>query len=104
MISDMLWCLEVKLPLGVVGLGAELAPKVCLETRSGLCHSPGGGFYVPGRCWSVTPSLGADFVASSPMILDRVENLGVELPLGVVELDTELVTKVCSGLWLRQEG
>jgi hypothetical protein len=38
------------------------------------------------------------------MILDRVENLGVELPLGVVELDTELVTKVCSGLWLRQEG
>ena len=42
----------------------------------------------------VTPSVGADVVASSPMILDVLEHLGLELPLSVVGLGTELAPKV----------
>jgi hypothetical protein len=38
------------------------------------------------------------------MILGMLEHLGVELPLGVVELAVEFIPKVCSGHWPRQEG
>ena len=48
----------------------------------------------------VTPSVGADVVASSPMILGVLERLRVELLLGFVGLGAELVPKVCSGHWL----
>lgn len=47
-----------------------------------------------GRVFPVTPSVGADVVASSPMILDVLEHLGLELPLSVVGLGTELAPKV----------
>ena len=39
-----------------------------------------------------------------PMILGMLEHLGVKLPLGVVGLGAELVTKLCSRYLLRQEG
>jgi hypothetical protein len=38
------------------------------------------------------------------MILEVLECLGVELPLGVVGLAVEFVPKVCSGHCPRQEG
>jgi hypothetical protein len=38
------------------------------------------------------------------MILLVLEHLGVELPLGVVELDAEFTPKVCSGHWPRPKG
>jgi hypothetical protein len=49
---------------------------------------------------SVTPGVGAD-VWGSPMFLDMLEHLGMELPLGLVGLDSEQAPKVCSGHWLR---
>ena len=52
----------------------------------------------------VTPSVVANVVASSPMILGMLEYLEVELPLGVVGLGTELMPKVCSGHQIRTEG
>jgi hypothetical protein len=45
-----------------------------------------------------------DVVASSPIILGVSEHLGVELPLGVVELGAELEPKVCPGYWLSPQG
>ena len=38
------------------------------------------------------------------MILDVLEHLGVELPLGVVGLGAELAPNVCSGHLFRLEG
>ena len=38
------------------------------------------------------------------MILGTLEDMGVELPLGVVGLGTELAPTVCSGHCLRPEG
>ena len=65
----------------------------------------GQGSCVPGSLGvPVTPGVGADVVASSPMILEALELLGVQLPLGVVGLGAELATKVCSGHRLRPEG
>ena len=64
----------------------------------------GQGSCVPGSLGvPVTPGVGADVVASSPMILEALELLGVQLPLGVVGLGAELAPKVCSGYWLRPE-
>ena len=45
----------------------------------------------------VTPCVGADVVASSPMILGFLEHLRVKLPLGVVGPGAEPAPKVCSG-------
>ena len=49
----------------------------------------------------VTPGVGADIVASSPMILSMLEHLEMELPLDVVRLGAELLPNVCSGLRLK---
>jgi hypothetical protein len=49
----------------------------------------------------VTLGVGADVVVSSPVVLDMLEYLGVELPLGVVGLGMEPVSKVCSGYRFR---
>jgi hypothetical protein len=46
---------------------------------------------------SVNPSVGADVVGSSPMMLYMLECLGDRLPLGVVGLGTELDHEACSG-------
>lgn len=53
-----------------------------------LCHWPGGDSCLPGSCgggWVVPVSLGvgADIVASSPVILGLLEHMGVELSWGV---------------------
>lgn len=65
MILDVLELLGVQIPLGVVGLGAELEPKVCsghqlrLEGTSATGRGGGGVSSVPGSPRvSVTPSLG----------------------------------------------
>lgn len=44
-----------------------------------------------------TPGVGADVLASSPLILGVLEHLGVGLPLGVLGMGAEPVVKVCSG-------
>ena len=68
MIVDVLECLGVELPLGVVGLTVEFAPKVCLRHRSRLeeTHATGWAEYL--GAWvlmvSVTFSIAADVVAS----------------------------------------
>ena len=89
------------LPLGVVGLGVKPAPKVCsgnLLKQEGTLPLPGQGFL---SLWilgvPVTPGVGADVVASSPVILGVLEHLGDELALGVVALGAEPTPKVCSG-------
>ena len=100
--------LGVRLPLRVVGVGAEPAPK----------SAPGAGSNwkepVPLASWGflcpwipgvpVIPSVGAYVVASSPVVLGMLEHLGVELLLGVVGLCTEPAPKVCSGHRFIPEG
>lgn len=96
------------LPLGIVGVDAELASKVCSEhwfrlegtqatCRLGVPVSLG----VP-----VTPGVGAIVVASSTVILGLLEHLGVGHPLGIVGMSVEPAPKVCSGHrsspWLSQ--
>lgn len=89
MILGMIECLRVDLPLGVVGLAAEFAPKICsrhwLRTRrnhwSGRvpgCLGPTGFSYT--WCWVRCCVL----LTYDPMILGVLDCLGVELPLGVV--------------------
>jgi hypothetical protein len=51
----------------------------------------------------VTPVVGADVVAFSPMILGMLEHLGLKHPLGIVGLGVNLAPKICSGQWLRPE-
>ena len=84
--------LGVELPLGVVGLAAEFAPKVCSGCwprhtgrnlyhwfgRVPVCLGPTGPNY--SRCWDRCCVL----LTSDPMILGLLECLGVDLPLGVV--------------------
>jgi hypothetical protein len=66
----------VELPLGVVGLAAEFAPKVCSghQTRQTGRNEPvplvWQSFCVPGSRWSqLLLVLGTDVVSSSPLIL-----------------------------------
>ena len=98
----MLEYLGVELPLGVVGLGAELVPKVSSDRKKILpLHrrgDPTGPSY--SWCWGRCCVL----LTSDPMIIRVLEHLGVELPLGVVGLDAEFEPKVCSGHWPRPEG
>lgn len=89
------------LPLGVVGVGAESAPKVCSRCGSNWKEPvpmTGKGSCIPGS-WGVPVTLGVGVVvvASLPVILGVLEHLGVELPLGVVGLGVEPAPKVCSG-------
>ena len=93
---------------GVVGLGAEPAPKFCSWCKfklKGICATVWAEvpvFLDSGD--SVTPGVVADVVASSPLILGMLEHLEVELPLGVVGLGVEPAPKVHSEHRLRQEG
>lgn len=52
----------------------------------------------------VTPGVGADVVAPTPLNLGISEYLGVELPLGFVEMGVETAPKVCLGHGFRLEG
>ena len=66
--------------------------RVLAQTGRNLCHWPGGDSLVPGFLEvPVTPRVGANVLATSPMILSLLEHLGVKLPLGIVELGMELV-------------
>jgi hypothetical protein len=65
--------LGVEFPLGVVGLAAELVPKVCSghwPRPEGTCATSGVEFL---HAWvplvPVTPCVVADVVSSSPLIL-----------------------------------
>ena len=69
----MLEHLGVELPLGVVGLAVEFAPKVCSghwPRPEGTCATGQVEFL---GAWvllvPVTPGVGADVVSSSPLIL-----------------------------------
>ena len=107
MIPGLLKCLGVELPLGVVGLGAEFVPKVCLGhllRLEGICEIGPVEFlgaWVPLD--PVTTDLGAVILSSSSdaMILGVLECLGVDL--GFVGLGTEFVPKGCSGYQPRPE-
>jgi hypothetical protein len=101
----MLEHLGIELPLGVVGLAAELVPNVCSgqwARLEGICAS--GWVVVPGClvftgfsyfwCWGRCV-----FLTSDPIIPGVLEYLGMNLPLGVVGLTVELAPKVCSGHW-----
>ena len=90
-------CIEsvVELPLGVVGLGAELGHRLRLEEtcatgQAGVPASlnPKGPSY--SWCWGRCCGL-------LPIILDMLEHLGVELPLDAVGLGTELVLRASYG-------
>ena len=95
LILGMLERLGVELCLGVMGLAAELALKVCSgrrprQTRRNLCHWSGRVPVCLGSsglsyswCWDRCVLLTSD-----TMILGMLERLGVEFPLGdVVEAD-----------------
>ena len=94
MILGVLEHLGVELPLGVVGLGAKLMPKVCSgyqlrQIRRNLCHRSGGVPVCLGptgpsysQCWNRCCVL----LTSDPMILGVLEHLGFELTLGIVGL------------------
>jgi len=76
-----------------------------VQTGRNPCHRTGRGFlcpWIPGV--SVTPGVGEDIVASSPLILGVSEHLGVRLPLGVVGVGVEPAPKVCSGHRFRPES
>lgn len=78
----MLKHLGVELPLGVVGLGAELPPNICSGYRLRLeephAHWQGGGSCIPGsQRVPITPTVEAEVMASSPVILAMFEHLGV---------------------------
>ena len=86
----MLECVGVELPLGVVGLALEFAPKICSgsqHTRTGRnpCHLSGRVAESPIL---VTPGIRDRccvlLTSSAPL-----PHLGVELPLGVVSLAAE---------------
>lgn len=91
-----------RLPLGIVGVGAESASQVCF----GCCFKPEGaeqGFLCPWlQVIPVTPPVEADVVASSPV--DISEHLEVGLHLCVVVMGGEPAPKVCSGHRLTPEG
>ena len=97
MIMGILELLGVRLPLfpSIVGLGAELVPKV----SSGHRLRP---VSLDPRQIPVTPGLGAGVVASSTMMLDILENLLFQHTLGFLGLGAELAPKVCClGHWLQ---
>ncbi len=91
--------LKVWLPLGVLRVGAEPTPHGCSRCRFRLEGTRAGwGFLCP---WiPVTPSVGADVVASLSVILGMLEHLRVELPLGVVGLGAEPAPKVLHSIFL----
>jgi len=73
-------------PRSAQGLRSEWKKPIPLAKWGSLCH------WIP---WvPVTPSVVADIVASSPVILCMLEQLGIELLLGVVGLGVEPVLKV----------
>jgi hypothetical protein len=76
--------------------GSVWKEPVPLARRGFLCP------WIPGV--PIIPGVGADGVASSPVILGMLEYLGVELPLGVVGMSADPAPKVHSGHWLRLEG
>jgi hypothetical protein len=85
--------LEVELPLGVLGLGAEPVPKVCSAHNlrpEGICATGWAGVLASldtgGSSYS---RFCADIVASSPVILGMLEHLGVKLLLGDMGLGEE---------------
>jgi hypothetical protein len=87
-----------------LGLGAEPVLKVCSAHKlrpKGICALAGQGCLHP---WilgvPVTQDLGADVVASSPVILGLLEHLGVKLSLGVVGLGAETSPKFSLYLFL----
>jgi hypothetical protein len=88
-ILGILECLGVELPLGVVGLDLEFLPKtdwkepVPLVWQSFCVLHPSGPSY--SWCWGRCCVL----LTSDPLILDVLEHLGVELPLGAVGLGAE---------------
>ena len=65
--------LGVELPLSVVGLAVEFAPKVCLGhwPRQGGTHATGQAEFLGAwiTLFPVTSSFMADVVFSSPLIL-----------------------------------
>lgn len=69
----MLGHLGVELPLGIMGLVAELAPKVCSGHRLRPERTCATGWVEFLGAWvllvPVTPGVGADVVAPSPLIL-----------------------------------
>ena len=76
-------------PRSAHGTGSDWMKPVPLARWGFLC------LWIP---WvSVTAGVGQNVVASSPVILGVLENLRVELPLGVLGLGVELVPKICSG-------
>jgi hypothetical protein len=93
----------VEHPLGVVGLSEEFVPKVCSgyqprQTGRNLWHwsdrvpaflGPAGPSF--SWCWDRCCVL----LTSDPTILRMLEPLGVEIPLGVVGLTMEFVSKFC---------
>jgi hypothetical protein len=103
-ILDISEYLVVEFPLGVVGLGAELALQVC----SGHMFKHKGthaslalwGFLCP---WIPEVLVTLDVVAST-VILGSSEHLGFRLFLGVVGVDVEPVSHVCSGCRFKPEG
>jgi hypothetical protein len=97
-ILGMLEHLGVELPLGIVGLAVEFAPKVCsgnLPKQERTFTAGQAGFLCPW-IWlvPVIPGVGIDvFLTSDSMVLSMLECLELELPLGVVGLDAEFVPK-----------
>ena len=73
MVLGMLELLGVEFPLGVVGLAAEFTPKVCSGHQprpEGTCATGQSEFlHVWVLLVAVTPTVGADVVSSSPLIL-----------------------------------
>ena len=69
----MLESLGMELPLGVVGLAAELVPRVCSRHWPRLEETCATGWAEFLGAWvllvPVTPGVGADVVSSSPLIL-----------------------------------
>ena len=90
--------LGVELPLGVVGLAAEIGPKFCSGHQARLegtgATDQAGYLHSWIQLVPVTPGgVGTDVMSSSPLILlflGALEFLGVELCLGVVGLAAEI--------------
>ena len=83
----MTWCGDI----------AQVLFRALAQSGRNLFHWLGRDSCVPGpKVVPVTPGVGVDVVASSLMILGVLELLGVQLPLGVVELTVEQAPKVCS--------
>ena len=89
-----------------MGFGAELAPYVCSGhwlRQEGTCATGQWVFLCPWIPGGPSNSrFGADARTSSPIVLGMLEYLGVQLPLVVVQMGTELVPKVSRYYLLKQ--